>query len=1003
MNLRHVFLVGVVTLVPAWTEPAWGQAVRVSGTVTAALDAGPLPGVRVVVKGTSVRTITGPNGLYAVDAPSAADTLVFTLIGFAPVEVAVEGRSVINVVMQAAAIMMQEVVVTGYGTQQRRDITGAVASVDAEDLPSIATASVDQILQGAVAGVQVTPTSGRPGDRAIVRIRGVGTLNDASPLYVVDGMLLDDIAFVNPGDVASVEVLKDASATAIYGSRGANGVIIITTKRGALDRPTRFAIRSYAGSQTVLKNIDLVNGHQYAVLANELARNLGQAQPFPDTNAVGVGTDWQDVMFEAAPVQSHGVSASGGTERVAYFFSADIFRQAGVVPNSDFNRLTVRLNNDYHLTDRLLIGHNLAFSYADGQRPPGILSPVYRADPTIAPRGPTGAFNDAGIHGASSGNPAATLFYTRNYEQGARLVGNFFAELNMRDRFTLRSTFGLDHGSTEFKDFVPQFIVSPQQQNVESDLNVLSTTNTSWLWENTLTYTYVTDRHRATALVGITAQSVIGEELGCTRHNIAGEDKSLWYCNAGATVGQTNVNGPLSDWRMLSYLFRTNYTFKDRYLVTASLRVDGSSRFGAANRYGTFPSVALGWNLGEEAFMRGRTPFSALKLRGSWGRIGNEKIGNYPSVVLVDGNLNTVLGPGETLVFGATPRGLANPEVKWEETSQTDFGADMVLFDGKLDATLDYYRRTTDGILVQVPIPSSVGVPPGLVPFQNAAKVLNTGVEMTLNWRGTWGPVTYELGLNGTTISNEVRSLGQGRARIDGAQQGGLGFLTRTVVGQPIGCFWGLKVAGVFQDSADLASSPRRGGEVPGDLKYADLSGDGVVRDNDDKTFIGCPIPDVVYGFQTRVRWGNFDFSGAFSGQWGNEVFNGKKAQRFGTENFETSYLRRWTGAGTSNEEPRVTNAGHNYLLSDRFIEDGAFLKMQSAQIGYRLPPAVARALRVGEARVYVNATNLFQSTAYSGYTPELTAASVIASGIDQFGGVFPPARTFTFGVDLTF
>src|SRR6266545_4696425 len=327
MNLRHVFIVGVVALmfVGFLSAPAWGQAVRVSGTVTSALDARPLPGARVVIKGTSIHTITGPTGQYAVEAPSATDTLVFTMIGFTPVEAGVAGRSVVNVVMQAAAIMMQEVVVTGYGTQQRRDITGAVASVDAEDLPSIATASVDQILQGSVAGVQVTPTSGRPGDRAVVRIRGVGTLNDASPLYVVDGMLLDDIGFVNPGDVASVEVLKDASATAIYGSRGANGVIIITTKRGAVDRPTRFTFRSYAGTQTVLSSIDLVNGHQYAVLANELARNIGQAEPFPDTNAVGVGTDWQDVMFEAAPVQSYAASTSGGTERIAYFFSADLF------------------------------------------------------------------------------------------------------------------------------------------------------------------------------------------------------------------------------------------------------------------------------------------------------------------------------------------------------------------------------------------------------------------------------------------------------------------------------------------------------------------------------------------------------------------------------------------------------------------------------------------------------------------------------------------------------
>ena len=1001
MNLRHVLLVGAAAV--AWSTPAWSQAVRVSGAVTSELDGRVLQGVRVAVKGAAITTLTGANGRYALEAPSGTDTLVFNLIGFRPLEVAIAGRPVVNVALQTVAVLMQEVVVTGYGTQQRRDVTGAVASVAAEQLPPIATASADQILQGAVAGVQVTPSSGRPGDRAIVRIRGVGTLNDASPLYVVDGMLLDDIGFVNPRDIASVEVLKDASATAIYGSRGANGVIIITTKRGTTDRPTHFTVGTFAGTQSTLNTIDLVNGRQYAVLANELARNTGQPEPFADTNAVGVGTDWQDELFESAPIQNFAVSATGGTDRVAYFFGADLFRQAGVVPKSDFNRLTLRLNNDYNLTDRLLIGHNLAFSYAYGERPPGVLSPVYRADPTILPRDTAGTFNDAGIHGASSGNPAATLFYTRNRERETRLVGNLFAELNFLDRFTFRSSFGLDQGSTEFKDFAPEFFVSAAQQNVESDLTVETRTNTAWLWENTLAYTYAADRHRLNAVAGITAQSVYGESLGCVRHNIVGEDESLWYCDAGATDGQTNFNGPLSDWRMLSYLFRTNYTFKDRYLLTASLRIDGSSRFGPANRYGTFPSLALGWNLGEEEFLGGGGPFSALKLRGSWGIIGNEKIGNYPSVVLVDGNLNAVFGPGETTVFGATPRGLANPEVRWEETEQANIGADMALLDGRLAATLDYYRRTTDGILVQVPIPSSVGVPSNLLPFQNAAKVLNSGLELTVNWQGVWGPVSYQVGVNGTTIDNEVKSLGQGRARIDGAQQGGLGFLTRTEIGQPIGCFWGLKVAGVFQDSVDLANSPRRGGEVAGDLKYADLSGDGVVRDGDDKTFIGCPNPDGVYGFQTRLNWGNFDFSAAFTGQWGNEVFNAKKAQRFGTENFETSYMNRWTSAGSSNQEPRLTNAGHNYVLSDRFIESGSFFKMQSAQIGYRLPPSVTGALRVAEARIYVTGTNLLLSTNYTGYTPELTATSVIANGIDQFAGVFPPARTFTMGVDVTF
>jgi TonB-linked SusC/RagA family outer membrane protein len=914
-------------------------------------------------------------------------------------------RSVVNVAMEAAAIMMQEIVVTGYGTQQRRDVTGAVASVDAEDLTPIATSSVEQMLQGRVAGVQITPKSGGPGDSVIVRIRGVGTLNNASPLYVVDGMLLDDIAFVSPSDIASLEVLKDASATAIYGSRGANGVIIVTTKRGAVDRPTQFTIRSYAGAQSTLKKIDLVNGRDYAMLTNERADNVGQARPFPNPDTVSVNTDWQDQIFETAPIRNYGVSASGGADRIAYFFSGDLFRQAGVVPNSDFNRLTLRVNNDYHLTDRLLFGHNLAFSYTEGNRPPGILSSIYRADPSIAPGNASGVFNDESVHGSSSGNPAATLFYTRNREEGARLVGNLFTELNFLNNFTVRSSFGLDYGNTEFKDFAPEFLVSPTQQNIDSDLKVHTTRNASWLWENTITYNYVADRHRVTALAGITAQSVYADSIGCERHNLVGEDESLWYCSAGAAVGQTNLNRPSTDYRMLSYLFRTNYAFKDRYLLTASVRVDGSSRFGAEDRYGTFPSFAVGWNVSEEPFLQGKRAIRALKLRASWGKIGNDKIGNYPAVALVTGNLNAVFGPGENLHFGSTLIGLANPLVRWEETSQTNLGADMSLFDDKLQATLDYYRRTTDGILVQVPLPALAGVPDRALPFQNAAEVLNTGVEAALTWRHKWGQLNYELGLNGTTINNEVKSLGTRREPIFAAGQGGLGALTRTVVGQPIGCFWGLKMDGVFQDAAEIAAGPLRGGEVPGDLRYADLNGDGTVRDGDDKTYIGCPIPDVVYGLHARVNWGRLDFSAAFSGQWGNEVYNGKMARQreFGNDNFETSVLNRWTGPGTSNREPRVTNAGHNFVLSDRFMEDGSFLKLQSLQLGYRLPLSVTNLLRVQQARLYLNGTNVFQIADYSGYTPELAASSVIESGIDQFEGVFPPARTFTVGLDLTF
>jgi TonB-linked SusC/RagA family outer membrane protein len=971
----------------------------VSGTVSSAEDGRLVAGAVVTIAGAQVSTLTATNGRFTLQARTPNDTLVISMIGYAEQRVAIDGRSVVNVSLTAQAIGLEGIVVVGYGQQQRRDVTGAVASVSGERLKEIATPSVEQAIQGRVAGVQVTPSSGQPGAGAVVRIRGVGTLNNASPLYVVDGMLTDDISFLSPNDIASMEVLKDASATAIYGSRGANGVIIISTTKGSLDRPTTFTFNAYAGTQTVLNTLDLVNGREYAMLANELATNLNQPNPyFPDPNAVGEGIDWQDAIFEAAPIQSYQVASSGGTEKITYYFSGNFFRQDGVVPRSRFTRATLRLNNDYQLTENFLVGHNISFSYTDGNNPPSILSELYRADPTIAPRNDAGAFNDMSVR-TSAGNPAATVFYTHNDRDGKRLVGNLFAELNVLNNFTLRSSFGLDLDGTDVRSFSPVFVVSPTQQNVESDLDVEQVTNNSWLWENTLTYNYGTEQHRFTALAGITAQSFYHELLGGRRVNIVGEGENLWFLEAGDAEGQTNKNNA-EDWRMLSYLFRGNYSFMSKYLLTASLRIDGSSRFGAENRYGYFPSVALGWNLSDEPFFNIEA-INALKLRGSWGQIGNDKIGAYPGTQVITGNLNAIFGPDESPNFGATATVLANPDVKWERTSQFNIGADVSLFGSRLEGTFDYYRRTTDGILVRVPIPRYVGV--GEEPFVNAAEVLNSGIEGALTWNHDTDAFGLEIRANAATVNNEVRELGGGREEILG---GGLGnevtFTTRTVPGEPIGSFWGFKVAGVFQNAGEVASLPRRGGEAPGDLRYADLNGDGTITE-DDKTFIGSPIPDVVYGFGATMNVKSFDLSANFSGQAGNEVYNGKKAVRFGVENYERSFLDRWHGEGTSTTEPRITNAGHNYVASDRFIENGSFLKLHSAQVGYTLPESLSNRLRMSRTRLYVNGTNLFYASDYSGYTPELTATSVIANGIDLFGGVFPPARTITFGLDVSF
>ena len=988
----------LVPLLLALGSSAAAAQQAVTGTVTNTNTGQPLPGVEVSLKGTAVSTRTTSGGLYSIIVPSLDDSLVFSLIGFRQTTVAIAGRTTVDVTMDRVAAL-EAVVSIGYGEQERRDLTGAISSVGGEEIAEVATPNVVQALEGKIAGVQVQPSSGEPGQGAVVRIRGVGTLNNASPLYVVDGMLLDEIGFLSPNDIESVDVLKDASATAIYGSRGANGVIIVTTKKGTESGRTAFTASAYVGTQEVQHTIDLVNAEQFAMLANELAANTNAPQlPFPG-GFTGPGVDWQDEIFQSAPMQNVQFAAQGGSERIRYYFSGNYINQSGIIEKSDFSRATLRLNNDYDLSNRFRLGHSIAFAYTDDERAnTGVVRQLYYADPTIGPRGADGSFSDLNAHGGSAGNPAAALFYTRRDGAGQRLVGNLFADYDVTRDITFRSSFGVDYGRDDFRDFVPEFFVSAQQRSNDSRLNVTSSSVNTWLWENTATYNYVSDRHRATVLGGITANKGYLETLGCGRVGIPGESSALWYCNAGAAEGMTNENFA-EDWAMLSYLFRTNYTLLDRYLFTGSLRVDGSSRFGEENRYGWFPSFALGWNIDEEDWFETVPAFDNLKLRGSWGRTGNDKIGAYPAVPLITGNLNAVFGTSEVVTYGAAPIALANPEVKWEETTQLNIGADMTFLDNRLSFTTDWYRRQTDGILVQVPIPDYIGV--NVQPFVNAASVRNQGLEGALTWSDVFSDVRYEIGANGSTIDNEVLSLGGGREEILG---GGLGneitFATRTVVGQPIGSFWGFRTDGIFQNAAEVAAGPTRGPEQPGDIRYVDLDGDGEITDAD-KTFIGSPIPDFVYGFHGSVEWRSFDFSAAFSGQSGNEIMNAKKAVRFGYDNFETSYLDRWTQTNPSNSEPRVTNAGHNYQASTRFIEDGSYLKLQSAQLGYRLSQSLAARMGVDQARIYVSGTNLFTITDYSGYSPEVTAFSVIDNGIDR--GIYPTVRTYTVGIDLGF
>ncbi|TAE48155.1 MAG: SusC/RagA family TonB-linked outer membrane protein, partial [Bacteroidetes bacterium] len=807
-----------------------------------------------------------------------------------------------------------------------------------------------------------------------------------------------DISFLSLQDVSSVEVLKDASATAIYGSRGANGVIIITTRQGTTDGQTAFNFSTYYGVQNVLREIPMVNGSEFATLANEIAVNEGRQPLYPNPDSYGVGTNWQDEIFSPAPIQSYQLSASGGSSRSTYNISGSWFRQDGIIEGSDFERFTLRLNNQYTLRPSIRAGHNIALIYRKGNSTPGdVVANAYRAAPIVVARDTQGNFGQT-TRVASVGNPLAQLFYNYDAGTGYRATGNFFVDLSFWKGFTFKTNFGLDLAMNDSKQFVPIFFVSDLQRNDADRLSVNHDRNLNWLWENTLTYDRAWEKQRINILAGATAQENTFENLGGSRTGFPGATPVFYYLNAGEVTAQTNYNASES-WSMFSYLFRVNYSLLDRYLLTASFRRDGSSKFGKNNRFGYFPSFALGWNIAQESFMQGQQLFDRLKLRASWGIIGNEKIGAYAGRPTVTPNLNSVFGPSEVLNFGASVITLANPNIRWEATTQTDIGLEIGLLDNRLSIETDYYRRVTEGILVDLPIPGYVGS--ANRPVVNAAEVLNEGIDMALSWRETRGKFSYSLSANASTVHNEVLSLGEGNEDIFGGDIGEGGKLgTRTVVGLPIGSFFGYKVEGIFQNAADLEQYPTRGSEVAGDLRFADTNGDGVIT-TADRTYLGSPIPTLIYGASLSAAYAGIDIAADFNGVRGNQIINAKKIARFGTYNFETSFLDRWNGEGTSTTEPRVTNGGHNYEVSERFLEDGAYFRVRSLTLGYSFPEALLAPARISKLRVYAAANNLFTKTDYSGYTPEITSNSVLSVGIDR--GVYPVAKTYFLGLDLGF
>ncbi len=971
--------------------------ITITGTVYDNATNETLPGVTIYTNHSKNGISSNMDGQYSLATTAADDSLTFSYIGYSPQKVAIGGRSTIDIRLSFDSKNLAEVVVTAYGTQRKSDLTGAITMIKAEEITKVPASNAMQALQGKVAGLQVGASSGAPGSSPVVRIRGVGTFNDASVLYVVDGVFTENINFLSSNDIESMTVLKDASATALYGSRGANGVIVVTTKRGSdsPDGKPRFQFDAEYGLQRLPNKIDLLSGREFAEVYNVLyPGSFNNIDRVPNT-------DWQDLIFrKSAPVQSYNFSLSGATERNNYYFGLGYFNQEGIIDKSAYERLSIKLNNQFNLTDNIRTGVNLTATPSRWQGAPNVFANAYWAWPTDVPFNPDGSF--AEVRGG--GNPLATIEYTNSKTNSLVSLGNLFAEFDFLKGFTFRSSLGYEVGFTESTSFTPVFFVSPLQSNVTSDLNKNRFQSLNWLWENTLTYKKEIKKHRFDALAGITSQRNHSEFLGASTQNLIDENPDLWYISAGDNKYLIAGNGAETT-SIESYLFRLNYSFDNRYLLTVNYRRDGSSKFGINNRYANFGSAALGWNITNEDFMRGTTNWlNTLKLRGSYGTVGNEKIPWDRQYTLVRNQENGVLGDPESLLTGASYGVLGNPDLRWETTEQFNIGFDFGFLNDRLTGEMDYYVKTTKDILVELYSPGHLGNGAYATTTRNAAEVRNSGLEFQALWRDDLkNGISYQIGANIATVKNEVLKMGRltgNNSFLLGGPLGNGDLVTYTEVGGPIGAYYGFKVDGVFQTQAELDSSPSQAGQKVGDLKFVDVNGDGVINDAD-KTIIGSYIPDFIYGFNLNVGYKGISLGFDFYGQSGNEIYNGKNEVRPNQNNYEAQVADYWRGPGTSNTEPRPTAGGLNYQPSEYFIQDGSYFRLRTLTLSYEFPRQWIDAIKVERASVYLRGTNVFTLSEYTGYSPEINSGNVLSSGIDL--GVFPITSTYALGFNFTF
>jgi TonB-dependent starch-binding outer membrane protein SusC len=991
-DVKYTIIDRKIILAPGFlTEVSQVQQLKISGIVIGT-DGSPLPGVNVIVTGTTQGVMTDISGKYTIEVPQGAKSLTFSFIGMESQEIILGTLSEINVTMKESAVSLDEVMVIGYGTIKRTDLTGSVASVKGDKITLQGVGNPVQALAGVASGVQVIQTSGQPGSDLNVLIRGGNSLLGSNePLYIVDGApMVAGINILNNNDIESIEILKDASATAIYGSRGANGIVLVTTKKGKEGKPV-FEYNGYYGVQQVMKTIDMLNAQEYATLANVRAVNDGEAPYFtPDQIAsFGEGTNWQNKIFRLAPIQNHSLRLSGGNDRTTYNISGSYFDQKGIIINSGYKNLQLRSNIETKISKNWKLSLNSIFSRRENnniysnntERGRGVLSAALGIAPTIPVYDDNGKYSNVRPYGFSPEGLENAVAMARERKQGTHsndLYLNMFTNGNITKDLVLYSSLGVQYENMRGDLYSPSILLASQI----GDASISYSDFTNIVNENTLTYSKkFNENHNLTVMGGLTSQintvqSVVAGSTGFLTDKLE---------NFSLQSGSNSVppNSAYSNWTLLSYLGRINYSFKNKYLITSSFRADGSSRFGRDNKWGYFPSAALAWKVNEEDFLKDFKTINNLKLRASWGQTGSTAVAPYQSLSVLQ-SVRTVFD--DNIVIGYAPGGsMANPKLKWERTDQINAGIDIGLYSDRIIFSADIYHKKTSDILVNIPVLLSSGYANQIT---NLGDIQNNGFELSLNSRILNGPVTWSLGGNISANHNKVLNLPKG-GDIFGPSIGYvLPSMSLVREGYPVGVFYGYVEDGIAAN---------------GSIQYSDLNGDGVIT-SADRTIIGDPNPKFIFGISSDLSYRNFGLSILVNGVQGNDILNYNLVNLedsfgYGLNQMKEVLGNYWTAENPDPNAkfPRISK-NTRYLGSNRFIEDGSYVQIKSIKLSYTLKGDKFESLPIKNSQIYLSVQNVATFTKYSFYSPiQNTYGGGISKGIDQYG--YPDTRTIMMGV----